>query len=160
MTKNFLKVQVQARPEIAQKFQDAFEQSECNTKGDFLTKLLNYWLNPEIDQENIRRIDELENTIEQLKQVHTQQIDELEHTINSHEFQQDQLYRGNENLEMEKESVKSQLLYFHQQLSPILAKHQGEVVQVKNSITKRYIKRNINRERDVFDVIMNSINIK
>jgi hypothetical protein len=57
------------------------------------------------------------------------------------------------------DNIKNELNYFLNQLSPILAKHKDEIIRVKNPVNGRYIKRYIRRERDVFDVVMNSIKI-
>lgn len=159
MNKNFVKVQVQARPEIAQKFQDAFEQSECNTKGDFLTKLLNYWLNPQIDQDNIKKIQELESILERKGIEYLSRLDELEELIEEQSNAQDALSESKETLAMSNEELQNELNHYRRHLSPLLVKYLGQEVRPRHPITKRRIRRVIHSEKDVMDVIMNSIKI-
>lgn len=157
MKKNFINVQIQARPEIAKKFQEAYEQSECNSKGDFLTHMLKSWLHPEIDQDNVRHIEQLEVQLNHLEALHAQQKEKLEQEFSETNYALRQQTQYSDQLEKEIHGLKEQLNYFHKQLSPYLEAHRDKVVRVKNKVTKRYIRRKLRRERDVFDVIMNSL---
>ena len=47
MKKDFKNIQVQARPDLFELFQDTFDQSGSNSKGEFLGMLLECYLNPD-----------------------------------------------------------------------------------------------------------------
>jgi hypothetical protein len=47
--KDFKNIQVQARPELFTMFEDTFQQSGANSKGEFLGMLLENYLNPDYD---------------------------------------------------------------------------------------------------------------
>lgn len=127
---NFKNVNVKVRIELAEVFQDAFEQSGANSKGEFFGNLLENYLNPDHDSKLKDRKEMIEN-----------------------------LEIANAALREQVQDYERSLQVFNDKLIPILENHIGENVEIKDSETGAKKTIEINSIDDVFQVIMNSVKI-
>jgi len=129
----FRNIQIQAKPEMYELFEDTYLQSGANSKAEFQRILLDNYLNPEdSNTSELRKAEESLKTIEENLRI------------------------ANE----EKVKLMSRLgLYETEEMKTVLKKHKGEKLVFKNSNgAKMTIE--INDLPDVFSAIFNSVKIK
>ncbi len=133
--KDFKNIQVQARPDLFTLFQDTFEQSGSNSKGEFLGMLLECYLNPD----------------------HEGAIKKIEANF---EIQKATLEREKQNLvdQVNNRDVFSPKII--SMLQPVLDKNRGNMARFTNKKTGETEEIEVNTLEDVLTVILKSIKIK
>lgn len=129
----FKNIQIQAKPEMYELFEDTYAQSGANSKSEFQRILLDNYLNPEET-----------NTPDLRKAKESLRISE------------ESLRIANE----EKNNLASRLaLYETEGMKAILSKHKGEKLVFTNSGGQK-MTIEINDCPDIFSAIFNSVKIK
>ncbi|MFB6319959.1 hypothetical protein [Saccharicrinis sp. FJH54] len=137
-SKNQKNINVRAHIETAELFQDTFEQSGANSKGEFISMLLENYLNPDY-----------ESKVKAVK-------DQVDKKGKENESLLLKLNEANTTATM----LENEIAFFDEKLDPILQNHLGELVAIKDPETKEKVEIEINSIQDVFEVIMKSVKIK
>lgn len=132
--KDFKNIQVQARPDLFALFQDTFEQSGSNSKGEFLGMLLESYLNP--DHESA--VKKIESNFAKEKAAFEKEKQSLTEQVNSRAMFSPEI------IEM---------------LQPVLDKNKGQIAKFPNPKTKEMEEIEVNTLEDALTVILKSIKI-
>jgi len=135
--KDFKNIQVQARPELYDLFQDTFEQSGSNSKGEFLGVLLETYLNP--DHESV--VKKLQSSFDKERENFVREKQNL-------------IDQANQN---QKETFSPAIMDFYK---PILDKVKGQTVKFPDRKTNELKVLEVNTVEDVINIILNSIEIQ
>ena len=135
----FKNIQIQSKIELAEQFEDAFQQSGANSKAEFLGILLDEWLNPDVtsSKKATEAINEKNELFEKL-----QSANDL----------------NNENEEKIALLTESLNHYENETLMSLLAKHQGKKLRFTSPVGKE-IELVINDVKDVYTAVINSIKV-
>lgn len=149
----FRNIQIQGKIELADLFEDTFQQSGCNSKGEFLNVLLDDFLNPEeaiskkaedVEKEK-NQIEYTNNLLEEEKHQIENQLD----TALSDNIEKD------ETIEMLQEKIDH---YENDMLHSLLNKHKGKRLKFKSTKGEK-VEIQINSIEDVYTAIINSIKV-
>jgi hypothetical protein len=132
--KDFKNIQVQARPELFATFEDAFQQSGANSKGEFLGTILDSYLNP--------------NHETAVKKVQSDFTREREQFENEKKSLIDQV----NNRKPFSEEIAALL-------TPVLNKYQGQKATFKSKLTNEVEEITVNTLEDVLKTILQTIKI-
>lgn len=136
----FKNIQIQAKHELAELFDDTFSQSEASSKSEFLRILIDSYLNPE--DSSSRKIDEVEKEKNELSgQLQT-------------------ISKENEGLEAENTTLKERIKHYENEyLTKVFTKNKGKELKFRSSMTNKRIQVVINDPKDAYTAIIHSINI-
>lgn len=135
----FKNIQVQGKIELAELFEDTYEQSGANSKAEFLGILIDEYLNPK--QQNKDNLTSL-----------VAEKEEIERSVS-------ELKADLDNLNQEKDELKGRLaIYENDLLKKLLKKHAGKTLKFRNPQGER-IHLTISDLPDVYQAVINSIQI-
>jgi len=139
--KNFKNIQIQGKIELAELFEDTYEQSGANSKAEFLNILLDTYLNPNSKNENPGKVKELLSEKENLEGEKSNLDQEL--TQSQEENQQ----------------LKARLeLYENDILKKLLKKHKGKTLHFRNPAGE-LVNVDVSDLPDVYKALINSIEV-
>lgn len=127
--KEFKNIQVQARPELFTLFEDTFQQSGANSKGEFLGILLESYLNP--DHESV--VKKVQNDFGKEKESWENEKKSLVEQVGS------------------RKQFSEEVTAF---LAPILDKYKGQKAIFRSQLTKEVEEITINTPEDALKTIL------
>lgn len=134
MKKDFKNIQVQARPDLFDSFQDTFEQSGANSKGEFLGMLLECYLNP--DHESV--VKKLELNFEKERAAFEKEKQALIDQVNARSMFTPEITA---------------------MLQPVLDNNKGQTARFTNRKTGETEEIEVNTLEDILIVILKSVSI-
>ena len=137
--RNFKNIQIQSKQELAELFEDTYQQSGTNSKAEFLNILLDNYLNPE-----------QEDGPSDMNLILAKE--ESEHKA-------DTLTAENTSLTKENKSLKTRLsVYENDILKRLLKKHMGKKLHFLNT-NGEMVDIEVSDLPDVYNAVINSIKI-
>jgi len=128
----FKNIQIQSKKPLADLFEDTYQQSGANSKGEFLHILLNDYLNPDV--------------------TFSQKAADAETQLSAVSEEKSELLEENEKL---KNLLKH---YENDILLKVFVKHKGEKLNFRNPAGKK-VQIEINEPKDAYTAIINSIEV-
>jgi|GEM_PF-6455900 hypothetical protein len=139
--KNFKNIQIQGKIELAELFEDTYEQSGANSKGEFLNILLDTYLNPNQKTEDTGNVKQLLSEKENL------------------EAQKENLDKEMNEAQAENQQLKVRLgLYENDILKKLLKKHKGKTLHFRNP-EGDLVNVDVFDLPDVYKALINSIEV-
>lgn len=135
----FKNIQIQAKTDLADTFEDVYEQSGTNSKAEFLGTLIDNYLNPDTTISNKAA------TIEKQKNELSGQLQSIE--------------TENSELSTENATLKERMKHYENDiLNKLFLKHKGKKLKFRNPLGKS-VSIEINDLKDVYTAVINSIEI-
>lgn len=132
----FKNIQIQGKSELAELFEDSYEQSGTNSKAEFLNVLLETYLNP-VDQES----GKVKNLLTEKEEIEKQSVS---------------LENGLTEAQSQIQTLKARLEKYETEfLKKLLEKHKGKTLKFRNPKGER-VQITINDLPDVNQAIINS----
>lgn len=137
---NFKNIQIQGKIELAELFEDTYQQSGANSKGEFLSTLLDEYLNPE--------------------EIASKKVEEIEKEKNELSGELQDISREKEEVEAENTVLQERLKHYENEfLTKVFTKNKGKKLQFKSTMTGKKMEIEINDPKDAFTAIIHSIQV-
>lgn len=134
----FKNIQIQARHELSELFDDTFNQSGANNKPEFLRILVDNYLNP--DTSISKKAEDIEK-----------EKNELSGELQSINQEKDEIEAENTVL---KERIKH---YENEFLTKVFTKNKGQELKFRSSMTNKWMQVVVNDLKDAYTAIIHSI---
>ncbi len=151
--KGFVNIQAVVKEDFKAEFEEAFQSSGANSKGEFLRILIANYLSPDYEGK-LRIIENQKNTeIQSLKEIENQKNIEIQNLTEKSNILQNEVVQL-QNTIVELQDVENDLNRFFEILKPLFQKTKNQTITVdKQKIV-------INNEFDLLKLVVNCFKIK